>query len=319
MQVQAQQVAHLQPQPPQPQVQAQPQQFPERPAGMVVAQLAPIQQHMTPMPPPAAEPVAARASTPSDSMGLTAPMGPQVLSKQYAAPGTSLHSFIAYGAASIATLIMVIFTAGVGLLLLAMTPVLEWLFRRRIHARILGSSVRVSPDQLPEIYQSASVIAQRMGLRQLPEVFVLESNSINAVAARIAGRKLVILTDDMVDACLRSGDVNTLNFVLAHELAHHAMGHTGFIRSYLSQVYAPLARVDELSADRLATAVLGQPETAASAIITLVTGPQLLRYVNREALMRQAFEIAKSKVAKRAERPLRHPLLLRRLAQVYSQ
>jgi len=252
-------------------------------------------------------------------LGLTMPMGPQLGPSQYVANGTTLHSVIAYGVGAVATLFTVVSTLGLALFAFALAPVLEWLFRRQIYARILGSSVRVSTNQLPEIHQAATVIAQRLGLKHLPEVFILESNSINAVATRIAGRKLVILTDDMVDACLRSGDVETLNFILAHELAHHALGHTGFIRNYLSQVYPPLARVDELSADRLATAVIGHPDSAANALITLVSGPQLLRYVNRQAIVEQAFELARNKTAKRAERPLRHPLLLRRIAHVYGQ
>ena len=45
----------------------------------------------------------------------------------------------------------------------------------------------------------------------------------------------------------------------------------------------------------------------------LTVGPQLLKYVNREVLLRQAAEVTKDKATRRAERPLTHPLLLRRL------
>jgi hypothetical protein len=45
----------------------------------------------------------------------------------------------------------------------------------------------------------------------------------------------------------------------------------------------------------------------------LTVGPQLLKYVNRGQLLRQAAEVSRDKATRKAERPLTHPLLLRRL------
>ena len=59
-------------------------------------------------------------------------------------------------------------------------------------------------------------------------------------------------------------------------------------------------------------------EIAASALIILLTGPQLLPFVNREAVLRQAQEVAADKAAKKAEQSMHHPLLMRRLAHVYA-
>jgi hypothetical protein len=48
-------------------------------------------------------------------------------------------------------------------------------------------------------------------------------------------------------------------------------------------------------------------------MMMLTVGPQLLKYTNRNQLLQQAAEIAADKTARKAERQLRHPLLLRRL------
>ena len=59
-------------------------------------------------------------------------------------------------------------------------------------------------------------------------------------------------------------------------------------------------------------------DIAASALIILLTGPQLLPFVNREAVIRQAQEVAADRATKKAERQMHHPLLMRRLAEIYQ-
>jgi hypothetical protein len=50
----------------------------------------------------------------------------------------------------------------------------------------------------------------------------------------------------------------------------------------------------------------------------LTVGPQLLRYINRDALLAQAGEVAQDRATKKAEQKLTHPLLLRRLHGVMN-
>lgn len=269
--------------------------------------------------PPDAMPLSSRgypsvAPSAAGAMGLPRADGPPVAAAQHRAAGTGLWSGLAYGVLALLTLV----TLGATLALLGLAAVSEWFLRRRIRMQIVGSCLRVSAEQLPELYHSAAVMAQRLGLAQLPEIYILETSSMSAIAARLGGRNMVIVTDDAVDACMRSGDIRTLNFIVARELAHHALGHTGLIRNAMKMALPPLSRLDELSADAVATAIVGQPEVAANALITMLTGPQLLPFVNRHALMQQAFEVATAKAAKKAEQPMRQPLLMRRIARIYQ-
>ena len=130
---------------------------------------------------------------------------------------------------------------------------------------------------------------------------------------RIGGRKVIMLIDDVVEACLRSGDPQTLAFVLGHEMAHHALGHTGLIRTALTKYNKKLARLDEFSCDAIANQLVGNPTVSAKALTTLLTGPQLLKFVNLNQLFTQAEDIANDKNSVKAERQLSHPLLLRRI------
>ena len=53
-------------------------------------------------------------------------------------------------------------------------------------------------------------------------------------------------------------------------------------------------------------------------LMLLTIGPQLMPYVNRDALLRQASEVAENKLSKKAEAGLTHPLALRRIAALQA-
>jgi Zn-dependent protease with chaperone function len=191
--------------------------------------------------------------------------------------------------------------------------IVDYFQRKKIMAMLRGSSIAVGPNQFPEIHRCAEQLAGRLGMRHVPEVFIAEGNAINAAAANVSGRKVIVLMDDIVDACLRSGDTRTLTFILAHEMAHHALGHTDLVRGHISRILKWLSRLDEFTCDRVAYQLTGDPHVAVRAMALLTTGPQLMPFLNLAQLAEQAREVDADKHARRAERKLTHPLLLRRM------
>jgi Zn-dependent protease with chaperone function len=228
---------------------------------------------------------------------------------KYQASGTYLWLTIAYGMLAL----LVLCSLGFILFALALGWFIDMLFGRRILARLRGSCLQVGPAQLPELDRCVREFSQRLGLKEVPMVLVAESSDINAFALNAGKRRCVLLMDDAVWATLEAGLPDALRFLLAHELGHHALGHTGALRSYLRAILPGLARLDELSADAVALQLVGTREAAYEGMMMLTVGPQLLKYTNRNQLLQQAAEIAADKTARKAERQLRHPLLLRRL------
>lgn len=208
----------------------------------------------------------------------------------------------------------------VALVLFAVSPIVLIVipcFLPKINlASLRGEEIEVGPEQMPEIYECASRFAQRLGLHKQPSIFVVQGHQVNAFAFKIRTRHIVKLNDSMVDACLRSGDKRTLECVLGHEMAHHALGHTNFPRGLLSMVYRRLSRLDELSADVVANELVGDKNVSAKAIIMLVVGPQIWPHINVDQLKRQAYEVANDRASFDAESYQTHPLLLRRLSRV---
>lgn len=205
---------------------------------------------------------------------------------------------------------IVVFYLGIALLI---GLLLDYFRQRRALAHLKGSSIEINEAQFPEIHACAQTVAQRLGLREMPAVYLAEGNTINAVAMRLAGRRVVVLIDDIVYACLNSGDPRALSFIIGHELAHHALGHTGYFRSQLSRMMKWLSRLDEFSCDAVANQVVGDPSVSAKALVVLLAGPQMVRYVNSAQLVEQARQVELDKQSKKAEKHLTHPLLLRRL------
>ncbi|HXI73139.1 MAG TPA: M48 family metallopeptidase [Verrucomicrobiae bacterium] len=243
------------------------------------------------------------------------PNGASINPKEYIEPGTDISVVLGFLLFGVGLLIGIVATTGILLLVFVIAWVAYYFNRKRAIAALKGSAVEVSEVQLPEIHECAVTIAGRLGMSSPPKVYILEANTINAAAVKLAGKKVLVLQDDMVDACLRSGNARTLTFIIGHEMAHHALGHTGILRSNLTKAFKKLSRLDEFSCDAVANALVADPKISARAIALLTVGPQLMSYVNFGSLMQQAQEVDLDKHSKKAERHLTHPLLLRRLSR----
>lgn len=240
--------------------------------------------------------------------------------KKCIAPGTRLHAsigwFLLVVGAPVLFLLTLAMTYGVALIFWIVMGLTYQLRMKRAYAQLRGGALEVTSDQFPEIHKLTLEIASRLDLKSIPEIFIIEDNTQNAMALKIASRNFVILMDDMVHGAETTGNSKALAFIIAHELAHHALGHTGVIRRTISQHYKALSRLDEFSCDAVAHEIVGDVFAARDALAMLLVGPHLFSRVNLAALDQQAEKVATDKYSKQAERNLSHPLLLRRYARL---
>jgi Zn-dependent protease with chaperone function len=240
--------------------------------------------------------------------------------KQYVAKGTGFHSFVGWTLLLILGPIIILFTIlatyGVALIAWIIAAVLYSSRTRTARARLRGSAVRVDGAQFPEIHEAARGMAERLGLAECPDVYVVEDNQQNAFALKHGSKRCVVLIDDIVYGALATGNAKALHFILAHELGHHALGHTHLLRSMISSKYLPLSRLDEFSCDAVAHALVGDTTAARDALTLLLIGPQLFQRINKQALDQQAHDVVADRFSKKSEARLSHPLLLRRYARL---
>lgn len=274
-----------------------------------------------PIPMPVAAPPVAASPAPQKHAGaqvmpaLTFPSA-EVTPSAHVAKGTHKYLVLGYFALAIAILVAAAGSAGLALLLIPIGLIVQHFQSKTVRALIRGSGVQVSPQQMPQLYAVIEQFAQRLGMKEVPEVYIVEAAMQNGFAVKLGKRDLVLLTDDVVWGALQSRDPHAIGFVIGHELAHVALGHTGAFRGMLRTAFKPLSRADELTCDNVAAALVGNPDVAVHGVTLLTVGPQLLAYLNDAALLEQAESVCADKYSKKAEKKLTHPLLLKRIGNL---
>jgi Zn-dependent protease with chaperone function len=239
-----------------------------------------------------------------------------VVAQAHLAKRTRLWTTIGYVGGVAAVLAAIVSTAGLALGGLIFAPIIDWFRERRARALLNGTAVRVSEQQLPELHSCLVEFSGRLGLKETPALYIVEDNVVNGFAAKIGRKDIVLLTDDMVWGALSAKNPRALGFVLGHELAHVALGHTRTFRSIMRLVVKPLSRLDELSADNVARALVDDDTVAFEGVKILAVGPQLSAYLDDDALIAQANEVVQNKLSKKVEKKMTHPMIMRRVVNI---
>lgn len=246
-------------------------------------------------------------------------MAGQVDPRQYVTKGTGFHVFLGWILLILGSFIAILISWGIALVAWLILLVVQHFMVKRSVAALRGSALRVDHEQFPWLYEATQEMANRLNLNHCPDVFISEANTQNAAAFKLGRKSTILLTDDLVFGMLHRGNEKALQFIVAHELAHHALGHTGYFRGTLRSFYTKLSRLDEFTCDAVAHALVDDLDASKDALTVLLVGPQLFDQVNKDALERQARSVGADKYAKKAERYLTHPLLLRRYQAIVDR
>lgn len=171
-----------------------------------------------------------------------------------------------------------------------------WVISSIVKAYFFGHSVLVSGDQFPIVQKLVLECAHALGIKKAPSVFIIHGRGIlNAFAMKIFRARYVVLNAEVIDFALKRGKQEELRFIIAHEFAHHVLGHLSARANFFTYpagmtLFLPLAlsRAREYSCDSIAAAVLANSRTSASALLMLAHGSQsLANDVNVEAFVKQ--------------------------------
>lgn len=216
-------------------------------------------------------------------------------------PKESAYFALAVIAGGLAWLLLIWIVLLVGWMFVIAAAIGLWLSGQFFRAQLLGNAVRVSEHQFPEIYELVKDYSARLGLRGIPEVFIINGEGmVNALAVRQLKDRYVLLMSGLADIMLASGSLDELGFVLGHELGHHALGHTSLLKRLLlapSRVIPFLgtayARACELSADRVGMWLSGSKDAAIRGLAALACGSRFLTpKLHLEAFLAQEAEVA---------------------------
>lgn len=178
------------------------------------------------------------------------------------------------------------------------SPILIFFKRLYAAAKQRAEAVKVGPEQFPEIWAVYAELLEAIDLPHPPALYIANGQGVmNAFALSCTiQRKYIGLNAEI--ATLIAVDPDMVRFVLAHELAHHKLGHVNLVRQMVAVImnlmFLPgkaLTRAQEYSADRLALALC--PGTADN-LLALAVGPWMAHRLNPEAFAEQSREEDKS-------------------------
>jgi Zn-dependent protease with chaperone function len=199
-----------------------------------------------------------------------------------------------------------------GLAIWAFVAIAHALFLAHVH----GNGVRVSERQHPELFTRIRAASAKLGLPRTPEVYLLQGGgALNAFATKLFSRRFVILLSDLVDQC---EDPRQLDFVVGHELAHHAAGHLAWNAFLLPFKILPLlgpaySRACEYTCDRGGAAAAGDTEQAMRGLVVLAAGGKLAARTDLDVFVEQARDAGRFWMAI-CELGASHPFLSKRVA-----
>ncbi|HLL60375.1 MAG TPA: M48 family metallopeptidase [Candidatus Nitrosocosmicus sp.] len=164
-------------------------------------------------------------------------------------------------------------------------------------AYIRMNAVKISKRQFPEFYEALLEQSKKLGMATPPDMYILLGNGVlNAFATRLVFRRLLIIYSNLAEALIEGKDQRQLEAVMAHELGHHALGHThpynillipGLLIPFLGTA---LSRAREYSADRIMSLVIKDKAICQRSLMKLAAGAVLGRTANIVAFTDQAYE-----------------------------
>jgi len=186
-----------------------------------------------------------------------------------------------------------------GLVALApLVPIVIFFTKFYTAAKARANGVKVGPEQFPEIHQRYLAIAEKIGMANIPELYVVNGNGVvNAYALSCNARRSYVVLHAEI-AMLSQTRPQVVDFVLAHELGHHKLNHVSLfsilvkiIPGFLVLPQRAAVRAQEYSADRVAMSACGK---CADSIALLAVGPHMEHRVDIDAYARQAEHEEKS-------------------------
>ena len=175
---------------------------------------------------------------------------------------------------------------------------------RRLRQIVMGNAVRLGPDQVPAVWNTYVRCCSVLDLDVVPDLYVINNPEINAMT--IGAKTPIVIVNSSL---LRSLDDKEVETVLAHEAAHVLSEHYTYTTTLvlLSQfllgalprslllglpvraMYLALlewARAAELTADRAAALVMGDPLQPCRVLMELAGGS--VPGMNFKAFLKQA-------------------------------
>lgn len=163
-----------------------------------------------------------------------------------------------------------------------------------LYAYSRAMSLRITENNFPEVYEIVEDYAKKLGIKT-PKVYVMQSSGVlNAFSTFLIRKQWIMINSELFEIAYREHkDMDSLKFVIAHEMAHIYYGHATF-HYHLSIMFSNIvpvvsqiaSRTREYSCDRLAQRLTGVD--GIDAMLALIVDRHLYKMVDKEDYLKEA-------------------------------
>ncbi|MEP7171023.1 MAG: M48 family metallopeptidase [Bacteroidota bacterium] len=146
-----------------------------------------------------------------------------------------------------------------------------------------GNAVKVRDNQVPDIYEIVKNQSEKLGLRKIPDTYILQSGGIlNAFATRFIGTNYIVLYSDILETAYDK-DATAVEFIIGHELGHVKRNHLLknlilFPSALIPFLGAAYSRACEYTCDSIGQSL--SPAGLKNGLLILAAGKKLYAKVN---------------------------------------
>ncbi len=183
---------------------------------------------------------------------------------------------------------------------------------------IKGNSIKISENQFPDTFDILKKQSKELGLKKIPNMYVLQGNGVlNAFATRFARKNFIVLYSDVFEMIYKDGK-EAVSFIIGHELGHIKRKHVNFFKSFITLparfipfLGSAYSRACEYTCDNIGYNLV--PKGAISGLLILAAGRKLYTKINVSKLINNK-ENQKGFSFWFAEKFSTHPHIIKRIS-----
>ncbi|SFL36508.1 Zn-dependent protease with chaperone function [Lachnospiraceae bacterium KH1T2] len=162
-----------------------------------------------------------------------------------------------------------------------------------LNAKYRANAVRITENNFPEVYEIIEEYSNKLGIA-VPKAYIMQGNgSLNAFSTFLFKRQWISINAEVFEVAYREHkDMDSLKFVIAHELSHIYYGHATlrynlpiWFADKVPVIGSTASRAREYSCDRLAQRLTGVD--GIDTMLMLTIDRHLYKFVDKEDYLRE--------------------------------